>query len=59
MKWYMWYFVSMRSQLTSWLYPCAREGENCGATGLSGLWALEWAWHVRVTNLCCVQGYRI
>jgi len=30
-----------------------------GATGLDGLWALEWAWHIRVTNLRCVQGYGI
>jgi len=30
-----------------------------GGTGLGGLWALEWAWHIRVTNLCCVQGYGI
>jgi len=22
-----------------------------GATGLGGLWALEWAWHIRVRNL--------
>jgi len=22
-----------------------------GSTGLGGLWALEWAWHARVTNL--------
>jgi len=22
-----------------------------GSTGLCGLWALEWAWHIRVTNL--------
>jgi len=21
-----------------------------GATGLGGLWALEWAWHIRVTR---------
>jgi len=28
-----------------------------GATGLGGLWALEW--HIRVTNLRCVQGYGI
>jgi len=26
-----------------------------GATGLGGLWALEWPWHIRVTNLRCVQ----
>jgi len=30
-----------------------------GATGLGGLWALAWAWHIRVTNLRCVQGYGI
>jgi len=30
-----------------------------GVTGLGGLWALEWAWHTRVTNLRCVQGYEI
>jgi len=28
-------------------------------TGLGGLWALEWAWHISVTNLRCVQGYGI
>jgi len=22
-----------------------------GATEVGGLWALEWAWHIRVTNL--------
>jgi len=27
------------------------------ATGLVGLWALEWVWHIRVTNLRCVQSY--
>jgi len=26
----MWYFVSMWSHLMSWLYPYAREDENCG-----------------------------
>jgi len=26
-----------------------------GATGVSGLWALEWAWHIRVTNFRCVR----
>jgi len=26
------------------------------ATGLCGFWALEWAWHIRVINLSCVQG---
>jgi len=26
-----------------------------GATGLGGLWA----WHIRVTNLRCVEGYGI
>jgi len=25
-----------------------------GVTGFRGLWALEWAWHIRVTNLRCV-----
>jgi len=30
-----------------------------GATGSGGLWALDWAWHIRVTNLRCVQGYGI
>jgi len=30
-----------------------------GATGLGCLWELEWAWHIRGTNLCCVQGYGI
>jgi len=30
-----------------------------GATGLVGLWALEWAWYIRVTNLHCVQSYGI
>jgi len=28
-----------------------------GATDLGGLWALEWARHIRVTNLRCVQDY--
>jgi len=28
-----------------------------GATGLGGLYAIEW--HIRVTNLRCVQGYEI
>jgi len=28
-----------------------------GAMCLGGLWALEWAWHIRVTNLRCVQDY--
>jgi len=23
------------------------------------LWALEWAWHIRVTNMRCLQGYEI
>jgi len=27
--------------------------------GLGALWALKWAWHIRVTNLRCVQGYAI
>jgi len=31
--------------------------ENCRRPGLGGLWALEWAWHIRVTNLRCAQGY--
>jgi len=30
-----------------------------GATGMGGLWALEWAWHIHVTKLRCVQGYGI
>jgi len=30
-----------------------------GTKGLGGLWALEWAWHIRVTYLRCVQGYGI
>jgi len=30
-----------------------------GDTGLSGFWALEWAWHIRVTNLRCEQDYGI
>jgi len=30
-----------------------------GARGLGGLWVLEWAWHIRVIDLCCVQGYGI
>jgi len=30
-----------------------------GATGYGCLWALAWAWHIRVTNLHCVQGYEI
>jgi len=30
-----------------------------GATGFSGLWALEWASHIRETNLRCIQGYGI
>jgi len=30
-----------------------------GASQLSGLWALEWEWRIRVTNLHCVQGYGI
>jgi len=29
-----------------------------GATGLGGLWALEWAWHIRVTKLWFV-GVRV
>jgi len=28
-----------------------------GDTALGGLWALEWAWHIPLTNLRCVQGY--
>jgi len=27
------------------------------ATSLGGLWLLEWAWHIRVANLRCEQGY--
>jgi len=30
-----------------------------GATGLSGLWALEWAWHTYETNLRCAGIFRI
>jgi len=30
-----------------------------GVTGLGGLWALEWAWRIRVTNFRCAQGYGI
>jgi len=30
-----------------------------GATVFGGLWALGWAWHNRVTNMHCVQGYGI
>jgi len=30
-----------------------------GATGLGGFWVLEWAWHIRVINLRCGQGYVI
>jgi len=26
-----------------------------GTTGLGGLWALEWAWHIAETNLRCVR----
>jgi len=31
-----------------------------GATGLGGLWALEWAWHAAETNLRCPtsNGYK-
>jgi len=29
------------------------------ATGLVGLWALEWAWHIRVTNLRCVRNLNL
>jgi len=29
------------------------------ATGLGGLWALQWAWHIRATHLRCVQSYGI
>jgi len=29
-----------------------------GVTCFRGLRALEWAWHIPVTNLRCVQGYR-
>jgi len=27
-----------------------------GVIGFVGLWALEWAWHIRVKNLRCAQG---
>jgi len=30
-----------------------------GATGFVGLLALERAWHIRVTNVRCVQSYGI
>jgi len=26
-----------------------------GVTGLGGLWALKWAWHIAETNLRCVR----
>jgi len=29
------------------------------ASDLGRVWALEWAWHIRVTNLRGVQGYGI
>jgi len=29
-----------------------------GATDLVALWALEWAWHIRVTNMRCAQGIK-
>jgi len=25
-----------------------------GSTSLGGLWALEWAWHIRVTNMLVI-----
>jgi len=28
-------------------------------TGLGGLWAIDRAWHIRVKNLSCLQGYGI
>jgi len=30
-----------------------------GPKGLEGLWAIEWEWQIRVTNMRCVQGYGI
>jgi len=30
-----------------------------GATDLGGLWALEWAWDIRLTNLRCVQNLNL
>jgi len=27
--------------------------KSVGATGLGGLWALEWTWHFAETNLLC------
>jgi len=30
-----------------------------GATGLGGLWGLEGAWHIRVTNLRCRSHFSI
>jgi len=29
--------------------------KTVGAPVLSGLWALEWAWHIAETNLRCVR----
>jgi len=29
--------------------------KTVAVTGLSGLWALEWAWHPADTNLRCVK----
>jgi len=29
--------------------------KTVGATGLGGLWALEWAWYSAETNLRCVR----
>jgi len=33
--------------------------DETNAFFLRGLWALEWALHIRKTNLRCVQGYGI
>jgi len=30
-----------------------------GVTGFRGLRVLGWTWHIRVTNMRCVQGYGI
>jgi len=30
-----------------------------GATGLSGLWALEWVWHICVTNFDSFRDIRV
>jgi len=43
----------------SFTVPGRSLRSNFAATGFGGLWALEWASHIRVTNLRCVQGYRI